>query len=66
MTNEFKLADRSRESLIYTKEELLAPLLDGMEAPPHKLRLGPDEHAYFVGLPDTGADVRVVAEGGEA
>ena len=30
MTNDFKLADRSRESLIYDKQRLLAPLLPGM------------------------------------
>src|SRR5690606_20248786 len=35
MTNEYELADDSRESLIYTKDMLLAPLREGMEAPPH-------------------------------
>ncbi|MDR1386274.1 MAG: NADH-quinone oxidoreductase subunit NuoI [Propionibacteriaceae bacterium] len=54
MTNEFKLADSSRASLIYTKEDLLAPLLEGMEAPPHPRRLGDDERDYFLGLPDSG------------
>ena len=54
MTNEFKLANWSRESLIYTKEDLLAPLLSGMEEPPHPRRLGPDEQSYFLGLPATG------------
>ncbi|MGD8215732.1 NADH-quinone oxidoreductase subunit NuoI [Aestuariimicrobium sp. Y1814] len=54
MTNEFKLANTSRESLIYTKDELLAPLLTGMEEPPHARRLGPDEQSYFLGLPPTG------------
>lgn len=55
MTNEFKLANTSRASLIYTKDELLAPLLSGMEAPPHERRLGPDETSYFLGLPATGS-----------
>ena len=32
MTNEFELADDSREKLIYEKSDLLAPLLPGMEA----------------------------------
>src|SRR4028118_2038791 len=31
MTNEFELADSSRERLIFTKEDPLAPLLAGME-----------------------------------
>jgi NADH-quinone oxidoreductase subunit I len=59
MTNEFKLADYSRANLIYTKEELLAPLLPGMEQPPHPRRLGDDEQQYFLGLPATGqSDLR--------
>ncbi|MDR1079241.1 MAG: NADH-quinone oxidoreductase subunit NuoI [Propionibacteriaceae bacterium] len=69
MTNEFKLANSSRASLIYTKEELLAPLLEGMEAPPHPRRLGDDERDYFLGLPDSGqADNRTwaVSEGATA
>ena len=35
--------------------KLLAPLLSGMEAPPHERRLGPDETSYFLGLPATGS-----------
>jgi NADH-quinone oxidoreductase subunit I len=59
MTNEFKLADYSRARLIFTKEELLAPLLPGMEQPPHPRRLGDDEQQYFLGLPATGqSDLR--------
>jgi NADH-quinone oxidoreductase subunit I len=59
MTNEFKLADYSRAKLIFTKEELLAPLLPGMEQPPHPRRLGDDEEEYFRGLPATGqSDLR--------
>lgn len=59
MTNEFRLADYSRAKLIYTKEELLAPLLPGMEQPPHPRRLGEDEQQYFLGLPATGqSDLR--------
>ena len=54
MTNDFKLANRTRESLIYTKDELLAPLLPGMEQPPHPRRLGDDEKDYFLGLPPSG------------
>ena len=49
MTNEYELADDSREDLIFTKDQLVAPLLPGMEAPPHPMRLGDDEKAYYVG-----------------
>ena len=54
MTNEFELADDSRSALIYEKSQLLAPLLPGMDAPPHDRRLGDDEQAYFLGLPGSG------------
>jgi NADH-quinone oxidoreductase subunit I len=54
MTNEFELADDTREKLIYEKSDLLAPLLPGMEEPPHERRLGDDEQTYFLGLPTTG------------
>ena len=47
MTNEYEIADDSRENLIWTKEQLLAPLQDGMEAPPHPMRLGDDEKDYY-------------------
>ena len=30
-----------------TKEQLMAPLLPGMEAPPHPMRLGDDEKDYY-------------------
>jgi NADH-quinone oxidoreductase subunit I len=63
MTNEFKLADRTRESLIYTKEELLAPLQPGMVAPPHERLLGDDETDYFQGLPNTGQPDRRLPAG---
>ncbi len=48
MTNEYEIADDSRESLIWTKEQLLAPLLPGMEAPPHEMRLGQTERDYYL------------------
>jgi NADH-quinone oxidoreductase subunit I len=47
MTNEYELADDSRDALIFTKEQLLAPLLPGMEQPPHPMLLGDDEKAYY-------------------
>ena len=49
MTNEYELADSTRESLIYTKQDLLAPLLPGMEEPPHAMLLGTDEGDYYRG-----------------
>jgi NADH-quinone oxidoreductase subunit I len=48
MTNEYELADDNRESLIWTKEQLLAPLQPGMEAPPHPMRLGATERDYYL------------------
>jgi NADH-quinone oxidoreductase chain I len=62
MTNEYELADNNREDLIYEKSDLLAPLLPGMEQPPHPMRLGADEGDYYRGTlrrrdaePETGA-----------
>ena len=51
MSNEYELADRSRQDLIFTKEQLMAPLLPGMEAPPHPMRLGDSEQAYYADVP---------------
>ncbi|HEY0485783.1 MAG TPA: NADH-quinone oxidoreductase subunit NuoI [Mycobacteriales bacterium] len=48
MSNEYELASDSRQDLIFTKEQLLAPLLPGMEQPPHPMRLGDDEKDYYV------------------
>ncbi|SDY36239.1 NADH dehydrogenase subunit I [Geodermatophilus africanus] len=55
MSNDFELADDNRADLIYTKEQLMAPLLPGMEAPPHAMRLGDDEKDYYVLAADTPA-----------
>ncbi len=49
MSNEYELADDSRTDLIFTKEQLLAPLRAGMERPPHPMRLGDTETAYYMG-----------------
>ena len=51
MTNEYELADDDRQRLIYTKDRLLAPLLPGMEQPPHPMRLG-EEQDYYVKGPE--------------
>jgi NADH-quinone oxidoreductase subunit I len=47
MSNDYELADDSRRDLIFTKDQLLAPLQAGMEQPPHPMRLGDDEKAYY-------------------
>ena len=52
MINFYELADDDRQKLIYTKEDLLAPLLPGMEQPPHPMRLGDDEQDYYVRGPE--------------
>jgi formate hydrogenlyase subunit 6/NADH:ubiquinone oxidoreductase subunit I len=49
MTNEYELADDNRADLIYEKSDLLAPLLPGMEQPPHPMRLSDDEGDYYRG-----------------
>ena len=51
MSNDFELADDNRQDLIWTKEDLLAPLLKGMEEPPHPMRLGDTEQDYYVDAP---------------
>lgn len=49
MTHEYELADSSRSSLIYEKHELLAPLADGMLAPPHAMVAGTTDRDYYQG-----------------
>jgi NADH-quinone oxidoreductase subunit I len=49
MSNEYELARDSRRDLIFTKEQLLAPLLAGMEQPPHPMRLGSTDTDYYRG-----------------
>jgi NADH-quinone oxidoreductase subunit I len=49
MSNEYELARDNRQDLIFTKKELLAPLLPGMEMPPHPMRLGDTDKDYYLG-----------------
>jgi NADH-quinone oxidoreductase subunit I len=49
MSNEYELADSSREALIYEKEDLLGPLLPGMVPAPHPMAEGTDEQDYYRG-----------------
>src|SRR5690606_31043705 len=62
MTNEYEIANDNRRDLIYTKEDLLAPLLPGMEMPPHPMRLGSDEQDYYARGPEL-ARQRGIPEG---
>ena len=49
MSNEFELADSSRESLIFEKKDLLAPLLPGMLEAPHPMVPGTTDTDYYQG-----------------
>jgi NADH-quinone oxidoreductase subunit I len=49
MTNEYELADNNRADLIFTKEQLLAPLQQGMLAAPHPMVEGMEERDYYQG-----------------
>ena len=49
MTNEYELADDKRDKLIFEKEDLLAPLRQGMLAPPHPMYPGMTDTNYYNG-----------------
>jgi NADH-quinone oxidoreductase subunit I len=49
MTNEFELADDSRAKLIYTKDELLVGLSEGMVDTPHSIFPGMTAKDYYEG-----------------
>ncbi len=49
MTNEIELAGPTREGLIYEKQDLLAPLAEGMLAAPHPMVDGTTDHDYYKG-----------------
>ena len=49
MTNDYELADSSRSRLIFTKDQLLAPLQQGMLAPPHPMPDGANDNTYYRG-----------------
>ena len=55
MSTEYELADDSRETLIFTKEQLLAPLPAGATPPPHTdseiQKRGLDYYGGFAGTP---------------
>jgi NADH-quinone oxidoreductase subunit I len=49
MSHEYELADSSRADLIFEKQDLLAPLASGMQAPPHTMASGTTEQNYYAG-----------------
>ena len=49
MTNEYELADNNRADLIFTKDQLLAPVQPGMLTPPFPMADGLEERDYYLG-----------------
>ncbi len=49
MTNDFEIAGPTRESLIYEKKDLLAPLAEGMLEAPHPMAEGTTDDDYYNG-----------------
>jgi len=49
MTNEYELADETREKLIFEKDDLLGPLRAGMLPPPHPMYPGMTDINYYKG-----------------
>lgn len=49
MSHDFELADQHRENMIYEKHQILAPLEDGMLAPPHPMVEGLSDGDYYRG-----------------
>jgi len=70
MTNEYEIADDNRTDLIFTKEDLLAPLRDGMVPAPHDMYPGADHLNYYRGeitgaAPEQGEPYRQGSADGE-
>ena len=49
MSNEFEMADYHRETMIYEKDQILAPLEDGMLSAPHPMVEGTTDGDYYRG-----------------
>ena len=49
MTNMYEMADYERADLIFEKHQLLAPVQEGMVAPPHPMVDGMEERDYYQG-----------------
>ena len=56
MTNFYELADNNRADLIFTKDQLLAPLQQGMLQPPHPMVDGLEERDYYLGKVNEATD----------
>ena len=49
MTNVYELADNNRADLIFTKDQLLGPVQEGMLPSPHPMVDGMEERDYYLG-----------------
>lgn len=58
MTNEYELADNNRADLIFTKDQLLGPMQQGMLPAPHPMVDGLIESDYYDGKVDGATDVQ--------
>src|SRR5512132_3726933 len=58
MTNFYELADDNRADLIFTKDQLLAPLQQGMLPPPFPMADGMEERDYYLGKVSTATDAQ--------
>ena len=58
MTNEYELADNNRADLIFTKDQLLAPLQQGMLTPPFPMVDGLEERDYYLGKVSAATDAQ--------
>jgi NADH-quinone oxidoreductase subunit I len=58
MTNFYELADNDRGKLIFTKDQLLAPLQSGMLPPPFPMVDGMEERDYYQGKVTTSTDAQ--------
>jgi NADH-quinone oxidoreductase chain I len=58
MTNFYELADNNRADLIFTKEQLLAPLQEGMLPPPFPMPDGMEERDYYQGKVTSATDTQ--------
>ena len=56
MTNFYELVDDNRADLIFTKDQLLAPLQEGMLPPPFPMPEGMEERDYYQGKVSSATD----------